>query len=191
MNRRKQFRAVATRFGRLAVRYQAMVCVADIFIWLRARPDRSRGDPRNTPKPHNCSPYGPAWPARTPFLTLASRLSATCKTNCRKVVLVSAGTSHGRVRPPAAAKCASRSQFAQQTRSNSAPQTRTYHLAPALLLWCNALLREGLWWAGWWGSLDGMQGVRGSNPLSSTRHNASPALALSAICQRFARKRCP
>jgi hypothetical protein len=49
MNRRKQFRAVATRFDKLAVRYQATVCVADIFIWLRARPDRSRGDPRHTP----------------------------------------------------------------------------------------------------------------------------------------------
>jgi transposase len=49
MNRRKQFRAVATRFDKLALRYQATVCVADIFIWLRARPDRSRGDPRNTP----------------------------------------------------------------------------------------------------------------------------------------------
>jgi hypothetical protein len=36
-----------------------------------------------------------------------------------------------------------------------------------------------------------MQGVRGSNPLSSTRHNASPASPLSAICQRFARKRGP
>jgi transposase len=49
MNRRKQFRAVATRFDKLAVRYQATIAVADIFIWLRARPDRSRGDPRNTP----------------------------------------------------------------------------------------------------------------------------------------------
>ena len=49
MNRRKQFRAVATRFDKLACRYAATVCVADIFIWLRARPDRSRGDPRNTP----------------------------------------------------------------------------------------------------------------------------------------------
>jgi hypothetical protein len=51
MNRRKQFRAVATRFDKLAVRYQATVCVADTFIWLRARPDRARGDPRNTPLP--------------------------------------------------------------------------------------------------------------------------------------------
>jgi transposase len=49
MGRRKQFRAVATRFDKLAVGYQATVWVADIFIWLRARPDRSRGDPRNTP----------------------------------------------------------------------------------------------------------------------------------------------
>ena len=49
MNRRKQFRAVATRYDKLAVRYQATIAVADIFIWLRARPDRSRGDPRNTP----------------------------------------------------------------------------------------------------------------------------------------------
>ena len=49
MNRRKQFRAVATRFDKLAARYQATVCVADIFIWLRARPDQPRADPRNTP----------------------------------------------------------------------------------------------------------------------------------------------
>ena len=49
MNRRKQFRAVATRFDKLAARYQATVCVADIFIWLRARPDWSRADPRSAP----------------------------------------------------------------------------------------------------------------------------------------------
>src|SRR4029453_5247966 len=48
MNRRKQFRGVATRFDKLADRYQATITVADIFIWLRARPDRSRDDPRNT-----------------------------------------------------------------------------------------------------------------------------------------------
>jgi transposase len=46
MNRRKQFRAVATRFDKLAVRYQATVCVADIFIWLRAKRDRTRPSPR-------------------------------------------------------------------------------------------------------------------------------------------------
>ena len=49
MNRRKQFRAVATRFDKLAERYAATVCVADIFIWLRAQPDQPRGDPGNTP----------------------------------------------------------------------------------------------------------------------------------------------
>jgi hypothetical protein len=40
MNRRKQFRAVATRFDKLACRYQATLTIADIFIWLRARPDQ-------------------------------------------------------------------------------------------------------------------------------------------------------
>jgi hypothetical protein len=49
MNRRKQFRAVASRFDKLAVRYQATIAVADIFIWLRARPDQPQRDPRNTP----------------------------------------------------------------------------------------------------------------------------------------------
>ena len=49
MNRRKQFRAVATRFDKLADRYQATITIADIFIWLRARPDRPRGDPRKKP----------------------------------------------------------------------------------------------------------------------------------------------
>ena len=46
MNRRKQFRAVATRFDKLADRYQATICVADIFIWLRAKPDRTRPSPQ-------------------------------------------------------------------------------------------------------------------------------------------------
>ena len=49
MNRRKQLRAVATRFDKLADRYQATIAIADIFIWLRARPDQPRTDPRNTP----------------------------------------------------------------------------------------------------------------------------------------------
>jgi hypothetical protein len=35
------------------------------------------------------------------------------------------------------------------------------------------------------GSLDGMQAVGGSNPLSSTRHNASAALPLRAVCQQI------
>ena len=49
MNRRKQYRAVATRYDKLAVRYQATITIADIFIWLRVRPDQPRGDSRNTP----------------------------------------------------------------------------------------------------------------------------------------------
>ena len=49
MNRRKQYRAVATRYDKLAVRYQATITIADIFIWLRARPDQPRSDPGNTP----------------------------------------------------------------------------------------------------------------------------------------------
>jgi hypothetical protein len=32
---------------------------------------------------------------------------------------------------------------------------------PALLLWCDALLHKGLWWAVRRGSLDGMQEVMG------------------------------
>jgi hypothetical protein len=39
-------------------------------------------------------------------------------------------------------------------------RSHTNHHAPALLLWCNGLLCEGAWWAGWWGSLDGMEGLR-------------------------------
>ena len=35
MNRRKQFRAVATRYDKRAERYEATITVADIFIWLR------------------------------------------------------------------------------------------------------------------------------------------------------------
>jgi transposase len=42
MNRRKQYRAVATRFDKLACRYRATVQIADIVIWLRAKPDRRR-----------------------------------------------------------------------------------------------------------------------------------------------------
>jgi transposase len=42
MNRRKQFRAAATRYDKLGHRYRATVQVADIFIWLRAKPDQPR-----------------------------------------------------------------------------------------------------------------------------------------------------
>ncbi|GIH07163.1 hypothetical protein Rhe02_52300 [Rhizocola hellebori] len=41
MNRRKQFRAVATRYDKLADRYCDTVRIADILIWLRARPDQT------------------------------------------------------------------------------------------------------------------------------------------------------
>ena len=81
------------------------------------------------------------------------------------------------------------SQFAQQMRSNAAPRTRTNHHTPALLPCCDGLLREGSWWAPpWWGSLDGMQGVRGSNPLSSTRHNGSAGPPLRVVCQQIVSK---
>lgn len=42
MNRRKQFRAVATRYDKLACRYRATVHIADILIWLRAKPDHRK-----------------------------------------------------------------------------------------------------------------------------------------------------
>lgn len=50
MNRRKQYRALATRYDKLATTYRATVRIADILIRLRARPDRpTPQDPRNTP----------------------------------------------------------------------------------------------------------------------------------------------
>ena len=49
MNRRKQFRAVATRFDKLACRYQTTVIIADIFIWLRHQTRPAPRDPRTTP----------------------------------------------------------------------------------------------------------------------------------------------
>jgi transposase len=42
-NRRKQLRAVATRYDKLACRYQATLNVASILDWLRAKPDRDLG----------------------------------------------------------------------------------------------------------------------------------------------------
>lgn len=50
MNRRKQFRALATRYDKLSTTYRATVRIADILIRLRARPDKSTTqDPSNTP----------------------------------------------------------------------------------------------------------------------------------------------
>jgi hypothetical protein len=60
------------------------------------------------------------------------------------------------------------SDFAQQARSNLSARPHTSHHESALMLGGKGLLRKVLWWALRWGSLDGMQGVRGSNPLSST-----------------------
>jgi hypothetical protein len=74
--------------------------------------------------------------------------------------------------------------LAQQPRSNPAARAHTNHHAHTDLLCCHGLLREGSWWTLWWGSLDGMQGVRGSNPLSSTRHNASAGPPITADCQQ-------
>ena len=71
--------------------------------------------------------------------------------------------------------------LAQQPRSNPAARAHTNHHAHTDLLRCHGLLREG----SWWGSLDGMQGVRGSNPLSSTRHNASTGHPLRVVCQQI------
>lgn len=42
MNRRKQFRAVATRYDKLGHRHRTAVQIADILIWLRAKPDKPR-----------------------------------------------------------------------------------------------------------------------------------------------------
>jgi hypothetical protein len=63
-------------------------------------------------------------------------------------------------------------------RSNAALRTHRYDQAPALLLRCNGLVREVAWWAPGRGSLDGMQGVRGSNPLSST--TTTPQVSVTA-----------
>ena len=69
-------------------------------------------------------------------------------------------------------------------RSNVALRTHTYDQAPARLLRCNGLVREVAWWSPWRGPLDGMQGVRGSNPLSSTlgldEHGRAQHLAVTS-----------
>jgi hypothetical protein len=79
-------------------------------------------------------------------------------------------------------------RFAQQARSNYALPGHTSHHMSDLPLSCNALPREVSWWAHWWGPLDGMQEVRGSNPLSSTSHNTFSGSPLSAGCQQIVSK---
>ena len=60
---------------------------------------------------------------------------------------------------------------------HAALRTRTKHHKPALLLWCNALLREVRWWASWRRSLDGMQGITGlpGVPCYGSSCRAKPA----------------
>jgi hypothetical protein len=75
---------------------------------------------------------------------------------------------------------------AQQARSNSALRGHTSHHAPAVLRWWNALLREGLWWRSWWGSLDGMQGsgvqIPSAPPPQHRRSQACPSFS-GASCR--------
>jgi transposase len=76
MNRRKQFRAVATRYDKLAVHYEATVMIADILIWLRAQPDQSLKLPRvrghlnayerRARDGSSCATYSSAVPAGVP-----------------------------------------------------------------------------------------------------------------------------
>jgi hypothetical protein len=40
---------VATRYDKHTCRYAATVTIADIFIWLRAKPDQPRGGRRHLP----------------------------------------------------------------------------------------------------------------------------------------------
>ena len=49
--------------------------------------------------------------------------------------------------PTARLGARSPSHVAQQMRSNSASQGHANHHAPALVLWCNPLVREGSWCA--------------------------------------------
>jgi hypothetical protein len=82
---------------------------------------------------------------------------------------------------------ASRSLGGQQpgSTSNRTRLRETPRITATALVLCPVM--QGFMGAGLPGFLDGMQGVRGSNPLSSTRHNVSPTFALSAVRQRFAR----
>jgi transposase len=48
-NRRKQFRALATRYDKLGLHWQATNDIVETMDWLRATPDKSRPDPADTP----------------------------------------------------------------------------------------------------------------------------------------------
>jgi hypothetical protein len=43
LRRRKQYRAVATRYDKLKCHYEATLMVASVLDWLRAKPDRCGG----------------------------------------------------------------------------------------------------------------------------------------------------
>ena len=77
-----------------------------------------------------------------------------------------------------------RSPSGQQRGSNLAGRAHMSHHQPTVLNSCDSQPREASWWALCWGSLDGMQEVRGSNPFSSTSRNASPSPPLRAGCQQ-------
>jgi transposase len=47
--RRKQFRALATRYDKLGTHWQATNDIVETLDWIRATPDKSRPDPADTP----------------------------------------------------------------------------------------------------------------------------------------------
>jgi hypothetical protein len=65
----------------------------------------------------------------------------------------------------------------------------TKHHSPALLLWCNGLLRGVSRWAPWRDPSMACNGSGGSSPLSSTRHDTSPRLPLRTVVRRMGRWR--
>jgi hypothetical protein len=64
--------------------------------------------------------------------------------------------------------CAAQRHPAKQARSNSALRTHTNTTRQPSCAGAMPCYARVCWWVSWWGSLDDMQGVRGSNPLSST-----------------------
>jgi hypothetical protein len=60
------------------------------------------------------------------------------------------------------------------TRRSTAPLS-------SVIVWAREVLRGVVNYP----SINGMQGVRGSNPLSSTRHNASAGHPRRAVCQQI------
>jgi hypothetical protein len=63
------------------------------------------------------------------------------------------------------------------TRPSTAPLT-------SVVVWAREVLRGVVNYP----HINGMQGVRGSNPLSSTRHNASAGLPIRVDCQQIVSK---